>query len=318
MKPPLLVVGAARSGTTLIGERLLGTHPDVLYWSEPSFVWRYGNAYRLHDMLRVEDCTRHIRKRIRAAFEAHGRQHPDALLVEKTPANTFRMPFVLCVLPEARILHVIRDGRQATRSAREEWAGRGGSALDSANLRRQSILLRLASMIRRDLRVRERYVGPLSLLEFPAYGPRACSFVLRQMFHMSLLPWGARFPGMMRVRRQLGLLEVAALQWNFSIQLTRSACAHLDSTRYREVAFEQLQTDPRSTLNAIREFAGLSADGDWEDRCLDQLAPRPIDPGAGLTTDEIARMEAMIGATLRELGYPLLLGSLSATDRSST
>lgn len=318
MKPPLLVVGAARSGTTLIGERLLGTHPDVLYWSEPSFVWRYGNAYKLHDMLRVEDCTRHIRERIRAAFEAHGRQQPDALLVEKTPANTFRMPFVLCALPEARVLHVIRDGRQATRSAREEWAGRGGSALDSANLRRQSMLLRLASMIRRDLRARERYVGPLSLLELPAYGPRAFSFLLRQIFHLSLLPWGARFPGMMRVRRHLGLLEVAALQWNFSIQLTRSACAHLDESRYREVTFEQLQTDPKSTLNAIREFAGLSADVDWADRCLHLLAPRPIDPGAGLTTDEIVRMETMIGMTLRDLGYPPLLGSLSATERSSS
>lgn len=311
MKSPLLVVGAARSGTTLVAERLLGAHPDVRYWSEPSFVWRYGNAYKLHDMLRVEDCTRHIRSRIRAAFEDQRRQRPEALLVEKTPANTFRMPFVLYVLPEARVLHVVRDGRQSTRSAREEWAGLGGSALDSAKIRQKSMFFRLASMIRRDLRLRERYVGPLSPLELPAYGPRAFSFLMRQMFHVSLLPWGARFPGMMRARRQLGLLEVAALQWHLSVQLTRSACAHLGPNQYREVTFERLQAEPESTLRAIREFSGLSPDANWLDRCLELLEPRPVDPAVGLTRNEIARVEAMIGTTLQELGYPLLVRSPS-------
>lgn len=306
MRSPLLVVGAARSGTTLIGERLLGSHPDVLYWSEPSFVWRYGNAYKLHDLLTEDDCSERIRHRIRAAFTAKAAEQPDALLVEKTPGNSYRMAFVLSILPEAKVLHVIRDGRQVARSAREEWAGRGGTALDSASVRRLGGTRRLATLIGRDLRWSERFMGPVSVLELPAYLPRTGGFLLRQVLHKSWLPWGPRFPGILRSRWQLGILGVAAMQWRLSVHLVRRDCARLGPARYREVAFEDLQTRPELTLHTIREFAGLNEDREWSKRCLETLAPRRVDPGAGLTAVEVARVEELVGEMLVAAGYPLI------------
>jgi hypothetical protein len=304
MKSPLLVVGAARSGTTLIAERLLGSHPDVLYWSEPAFVWRYGNAYKLHDMIAEDDGSRHIRRSIREAFEAKAVERPDALLVEKTPGNSYRMAFVLSVLPEAKVLHVIRDGRQVARSAREEWAGRAGSALDSTDVRRLAGIRRLAALVGRDLRWRERCVGPLSIVELPAYVPRLLSFLLRQMLHVSWLPWGPRFPGILRTRWQLGPLGVAAVQWRLSVDLIRSACGELGPERYQEIRFEELQKSPERSLRTIQEFAGLEAHGDWMDRCLRLVKPRCVDPCAGLTDAEVTLVEDLIGEALAGAGYP--------------
>lgn len=306
MKSPLLVVGAARSGTTLVAERLLGGHPDVLYWSEPAFVWRYGNAYRFHDMFCVDHCRPGIRRRIRSAFERKESERPHELLVEKSPANSYRMPFVLSVLPEARILHVVRDGRQVARSARAEWAGRGRTAYDSAAMRRLSSSRRIVAMIQRDLRWHERFIGPASPFELPAYLPRALGLLLRQTLHVSWFPWGPRFPGILRARRQLGALEVAALQWHLSVTLTKSACAHLGGTRYHEVAFERLQVAPRETLEEIREYAGLAPCEEWSRTSLALLKPRPVEASDGLSNDEIVRIEEMFGLTLEGLGYTLL------------
>lgn len=317
MRPPLLIVGAARSGTTLVGQALLGSHPDVSYWAEPAFVWRYGNAYKLHDMLAIEDCRPSVRRRIRAAFERKAGERPGALLVEKTPANSYRMPFVLATLPEARILHVVRDGRQAVRSAREEWAGRGGAALDSARLRRKSTLPRVLGMIGSEMRLRERYVGPLTPLELPAYAPRTLGFLLRQLFHASWLPWGARFPGIVTARWQLGLLQTVALQWHLSVHLTRSACASLGPEQYHEIMFEDLHSEPEETLRAVARFAGLEPRERWLRQCLEFIRPRRIEPGAGLTDVEIERIEYVAGVTLAGAGYPLLSTSLRGTETMS-
>lgn len=318
MKSPLLVVGAARSGTTLIAERLLGSHPDVHYWSEPNFVWRYGNAFKLHDMLQTADCRPHVRERIRAAFEHEARCRRGALLVEKTPANSYRMPFVLRVLPEARILHVVRDGRQAARSAREEWSGRGGRALDSASIRARRAPGRLRAIIKRDFRLFERYVGPWSVVEIPAYLPRLVGLVLRQVLHASWLPWGPRFPGILSARWNLGLLEVAGLQWQYSVQLTRGACARLGPERYMEVRFEQLQQSPRDALKTMSEFAGLEVRSQWLDAALARLQPRAASPTAGLSDSEVERLEAIIGATLTDLGYgcTTVAGTGNAIERT--
>ena len=305
MRQPLLVVGAARSGTTLVAQRLLGAHPDVHYWSEPAFVWRYGNAYRLHDMLGADDARPHVAARIRSAFESKVAERPDALLVEKTPANCLRMPFVLSVLPDARILHVVRDGRQVVRSAREEWAGRGGGALDSSQIRGLERRRRLAALVRRDIRWGERLLGPLSILELPAYLPRILGFLARQVFQSDVFPWGPRFPGIVRARWELGVLGAAALQWQLCVLLTRSVCSALGSARYREVAFERLQAQPEATLREIQSFAGLADGDDWLGKSLELLQPRSAHPATGLTAEEVAYVESIIGATLNELGYPM-------------
>lgn len=302
MNGPLLVVGAARSGTTLVGERLLGAHPDVLYWSEPSFVWRYGNAYKLHDMLSARDASQHVQGRIRAAFEGYAARRPEALLVEKTPANSLRMSFVLSVFPEARILHVVRDGRQAVRSAVEEWQGGGGAALDSADVRQRTLVPRLVHLVGRDLRLRERWVGPRTPLELPAYLLRAVGFFGRQVLHTSWLPWGPRFPGIMRARWQLGLIEVAALQWQLCVQGARSVRQRLGDA-YREVSYEDLQTRPEATLEVLREFAGLAPNENWTRTCMDLLHPRVVDPTEKLSETELERIEAIVAATLSEFGY---------------
>jgi hypothetical protein len=103
------VVGCARSGTSILGE-LIGAHPGVRYLFEAHTVWELGGdgeegSHRLTE----RHATADVAARIRAWFEEQrgGR----GLVVEKNPRNVLRIPYVAAIFPEARFVHIVRDGR---------------------------------------------------------------------------------------------------------------------------------------------------------------------------------------------------------------
>ena len=57
----------------------------------------------------AEHARPEVRDRIRRWFQAQ--QGSAALCVEKNPRNVLRVPFLRAVFPEARLVHIVRDGR---------------------------------------------------------------------------------------------------------------------------------------------------------------------------------------------------------------
>lgn len=104
-----LVIGCARSGTSILGE-LIAAHPDVRYVFEAHHVWELGGL-GVNDSHRLTErhATPGVRKRIRRWFGAQGGSA--GLMMEKNPRNTLRVPFIRAVFPEAKLVHVVRDGR---------------------------------------------------------------------------------------------------------------------------------------------------------------------------------------------------------------
>lgn len=120
---PLFIIGCSRSGTTLLS-RLMSTHLDVADWSEANDVWDPVSV-RLDDDGRPmhfwDDTAGYLRswragmsgrhQEVRAIFGIYqsilGRQK----LVNKSPINTFRVPDIMDIFPDARIVHMVRDGR---------------------------------------------------------------------------------------------------------------------------------------------------------------------------------------------------------------
>ena len=104
-----LVFGCARSGTSILGE-LIAAHPDVKYVFEAHHVWDAGGtdengSHRLTE----RHATPEARQSIRQWFADQGAA--TRLVVEKNPRNVLRIPFLRAILPEARLIHLVRDGR---------------------------------------------------------------------------------------------------------------------------------------------------------------------------------------------------------------
>ena len=120
-----LIIGCARSGTSILGEAV-AAHPDVNYIFEAHEVWEKGGEgpNRSHRLTSAA-ATPAVTADIRGWFDRQA--EPGQVLVEKCPRNILRLPYIFQVFPEARIVHVVRDGRDVACSmvpacGGQEWA----------------------------------------------------------------------------------------------------------------------------------------------------------------------------------------------------
>jgi hypothetical protein len=277
---PIVVVGSPRSGTTLLGE-LLRAHPAVAFLEEPRLVWRYGNDAK-SDALRPEDARadvcRYIRDHFARFIEREGRER----LLEKTPSNSLRLGFVDRVLPECRVVHIMRHGVQSVLSIRRFWEQYAGARVQG--------------------RIRRRW-KELNWRRAPFYAKEAMRVLLPQGVSRiaGRAVWGPRIPGIDGLLRDLDLLEVCCLQWRMCVE---AACAYgrtLPVERYMECKLEDMSPD---LLREILEFAELDDTPVMWERF--EQAFDPTQPGsrrAEANSAEIDRILAWTEPTLKWLGY---------------
>ncbi len=139
MTAPFFIVGSARSGTTLL-RLILNAHSEVAIPPESRFItelWRDGEtsvdnflkALSAHARFQAWDLpiesvrqelegasTAEYRDLIEAAFKAFAREHGKARWGDKTPRYVAEMERIASLWPEARFIHMIRDGRNVAQS----------------------------------------------------------------------------------------------------------------------------------------------------------------------------------------------------------
>jgi hypothetical protein len=130
---PVVILGAARSGTTWL-HRMLSAHPDVA-GTETGETWLFPDIAPLWtpDLGAVagED---HLAAALRDFCDTllaamRDRARPGAAYVcEKTPATVWRLPMMARLYPDAYYVHVVRDGRDAALSMAESGFADGDLA----------------------------------------------------------------------------------------------------------------------------------------------------------------------------------------------
>lgn len=120
----IFIVGCARSGTSILGE-LIAAHPEVTYFFEQHSTWELGGMgeNESHRLL-AKHATEAVKAQIQAWFQEHAQNA--VTLVEKNPRNILRIPYVKSIFPDAKFIHIIRDGRDVACSmvpgcGGEEW-----------------------------------------------------------------------------------------------------------------------------------------------------------------------------------------------------
>jgi len=280
---PVFVVGSARSGTTLLYDTLLSSGGFAIYRGEsnifnllaPRFgdlkvlknrqkmleVWLGSRLYRVSGLDR-----RRIEERVTKECENEGdflRIVMDELAYRQNayrwagnaPEEILHLRRIKQTIPEALIIHMIRDGRDVSVSLSEK-----------------------------------RYIRPF--------------------------PWKDRETP-----------EGAALYWQWIVQKGREAGASLGND-YTEVRFEELVSNPRAVLRRLSGFL----DHDLNLDCIQQhpvgTVARPntsfkagsdFNPVARwkkqLTAEQLTRIEALVGGTLKDLGYELATAGSAACNR---
>jgi hypothetical protein len=149
LSPAPFIVGAERSGTTLL-RLMLDAHPDLAIPPETHFIDRAAEAcehapdprqafletvtaHRRWGDFRIEEGL--LRQRIvaiepfdlgealRAFYGLYAERFGKPRWGDKTPLYVHRMELIHGLLPEARFIHLIRDGRDVALSTRDLWFG---------------------------------------------------------------------------------------------------------------------------------------------------------------------------------------------------
>jgi hypothetical protein len=138
MNPFLFIVGCPRSGTTLL-RRIVDAHPEIAMLPETHWIPRLARTgrgitpdglvtqelvdwlvgYRRFPRLKLDpDEVRELAEPgvtypefVRALFDLYGRKRGKQLVAEKTPNYVAEIPALHTMFPHARIVHIIRDGR---------------------------------------------------------------------------------------------------------------------------------------------------------------------------------------------------------------
>ena len=209
---PIILIGAARSGTKFLRDVLATPQGVCCVPFDVNYVWRYGNEGYPHDALVPEQLSRQVTNYIKTRLSRLAKQKDGDVLVEKTVSNSLRVAFVDKVFPDARYVHLIRDGRDVAESAMRQWQAKPD-------------LLSLGKKLR---------TIPL--------GSSSYIYWFARNFLLGVLRgrggggvWGPRFPGVNEAIENVSLAEVCALQWRESVCNAQHALREIRQSENRVI-----------------------------------------------------------------------------------
>jgi len=190
LKPPTILLGNVRSGTSLT-RLLFDNHPELCTWREPRTVWTYAAPGRRHDRFDERDARPRVIRHVRRCFLDYQREHGGRRVMEKTPSNVLRIPYVRRIFPDAALIYIKRDPFANLGSSEMKWQG---------TITRKRLLRRLRETPAWQWR---HYVTRL-------VGDHFRKHVLRRKYPTV---WGVRYPGIYRDAASMHATELMARQW---------------------------------------------------------------------------------------------------------
>jgi hypothetical protein len=246
-RPPVIILGAARSGTKLL-RRLVassGCYAEIPF--DVNYIWRSGNESCRHDALSPDMLREKIRRFVRAQLRKIA-AHADSAVtpwtlptvanvgalpfVEKTVCNVLRAQYVKAIYPEAKYIAIIRDGRDVAESAARCWCEPPAAGYLLAKLR------------------------TFPWVRCAPYGAKYAVNVARRRLGLDrhLRTWGPRYPGIDADLQQLNLLQVCARQWVASVEHYERARSLFAAQQLFELRYEELVQDTPKVIGDLCQF----------------------------------------------------------------
>jgi len=284
---PVVILGAGRSGTNALRDAITGLAGfETWPCDEINPIWRHGNIDWPNDAIPPAKAAA-PRDSIRLAFKRIWRSSdkPD-FVVEKTCANTLRVPFVDAVIPEAKYIHIIRDGVDVVASAQKRWRGE----------------MELASLPYYWAKI--KYAPKTDL---PRYG---LSFVKNRIAMVRSAEkrmdiWGPRFEGMDEMSRNGADLDaICATQWVRCVEATEAALAAMPAEKSLTLRYEEFTAKPTETLTRILSFLGHgSASVEQVETAVAEVSTQSIRKGRKALVGDTDALLDIMRPTLLRLGY---------------
>lgn len=280
LSPPVIILGNTRSGTSVL-QNVLSEHPSLEGWYEPRNMWQFADPRREHDEFDASDATPRVRRYVRGRLLRHQRQHGDRTVVEKTPVNILRIPYVRAIVPEATWLFIVRSPFSFIHSVERKWQ----RPVTTHGVRR-----RLRST-------------PVSQLHVYAGQYARQHYEKRVLGRTYLSTWGPRYRGIHEDLRTEDLLTVIARQWAVCSQRAEQALAAFPAGAVLRLRYEDFVQDPVAHIGPVVAHCGLEMTDDVFAAARQIVDPdrrdkwRRFDPGV------LARLLPELEGEMQRHGY---------------
>lgn len=251
LQTPIILFGNYRSGTTL-AQNLIGLHASVVTWYEPRTLWLYADPRRPHDEFDERDATERVVRYIRARFKRYQKAHGGRRIVENTPSNVLRVPYVSAIFPEATYLYITRNPFSCISSMELKWQGR------------------------KKWRGLIRTLKSTPVTQLPYYTGDFLNYAIMRRLtkekYMSF--YGPRYRGFDADLEKFERLVLIARQWAICNRKAREDLERLGKDRVLWFRYEHLVSEPDVCLRRIYQHCSL----DFTEEILSK-AKAMIDPG---------------------------------------
>ena len=277
---PIFILGAPRSGTTWLG-KTFEQHPDIDCWYENNAVWTWGNSRKADDVLTEQNLNPKISQYIQKRFSEFSDKSNKKYIIDKTPRNCLRIPFIHAIFPEAKIIMLLRDGRSVINSTNNELK-------KPKKVPWEEIKIRLKN---------------LSIWEVHTLIPRLAPRI-KSMMGIKLDYWGARPPGWNNWIGNYSPPALLAKQWAATMNIAIKEGRKLPPEKYIEVKYEDLVNYPQNELIKLTNFLEIENPQPIIDFAKNSCDPERISKWkSSLDQNILDEIEEIMKSTMALIGY---------------
>lgn len=300
--PIVFIIGPPRSGTTLLGW-ILELHAQISLWIEPYYIWDYHFREWPHDQMSETDVTGEVRSWTRRAFIRYLKALKSDIVMDKSPRNCLKIPFIKSIFPEARYIFILRDGRDSVLSINKLWEKErrmiSNTAAAGKNFLENLRLLKLWL----SLRPTWRYKLQAILFELGSPKNWLKKRTLNQIRWEGRFGWGPRFEGWQKIIDRTSLLEFNAYQWTRCAKGILDNIKLLPENRTYFLRYEDLIQEPERQIKNLFSYLDLEAPDQINDFIMNIRANNSNKWRKEFSSRNLKMIGPIIGETLIELQY---------------
>ena len=282
LKPPIFIFGNTRSGTTIV-QKVMSLHPEIAGWYEPNALWLYADPGRIHDEFYESDATKRVKGYIRQRFLKYQQQHGNCVVLEKTPQNILRIPYVRAIFPEAAFLFIVRNPFSFISSVEYKW---------QRPVTGQGIVRRLKDM-------------PLSQLHHWVRRYLVQQINKRLLRRKYLSIWGPRYKGIQEDLQTYDQLTVIARQWSIPSLKAEQAMASFEEGQILRLKYEDFVDNPISDLERICAHCGLEMTDDMVNAAREMVKSDRKIKWQRFDPRDLARILPELSGEMQRHGYEI-------------
>ena len=238
-------------------QNLFALSPEVSTWPEPRTIWIYPDPSRQHDRFDESDADERTIKFIRGQFEKYQRRHGNLRIMEKTPSNVLRIPYMAKIFPESKFIYVLREPLAQISSSEIRWRRPNPALRSWAETMRRWHRMKAWRRIKETPKTQLHHYLKSAATEF---------FRMRVLGRKYISVWGVRYPGIYEDIKQDHVWKVIAKQWLYAARQAEEDLKKLDPNRVLSFKYEDFVAQPTEYFERMCAHCSLQVTDEQLDK----------------------------------------------------